>query len=131
MENLCNAADEKIELSTYNMGEQQDVLLPSAYVFQNFSLRFLPFWGSCFIILDDRQLSVRLPRPGEKFSEYLENIRLFATTYNSLPRASNGTEASLIKPEVPEHRWQTESYVPLPKLPKREQLVIRFQNEMK
>lgn len=129
--NLCKAADEKIELSTYNIVEQKGLLLPSVYVFHNFSLKFLPFWGSCYIVLEDRELSVRLPGPWEKFSQYLEKIRLFADEYVSLDRVPPTRAVTQDEWNKPQYTWETTTYKPLPKLSEREVLVIQFQNEMR
>lgn len=127
---LKENATEWVGFADYTIDAQNTTLF-SSFWFKDCAIRFLPFWGSCFIVLDDREFKVWIPNNIWKFSEYLERIAIFASKYSSLRRVSTSSAGLEDKENTPQHKWQTPTYKPLPKLSDRESLVIQFQNEMR
>lgn len=123
---FCESATEYIQIDRYDINWKR-VILPSLYSFTDFSLRFLPFWWSCFVVLDDRQIDIRLPFEWEDFDTYIKTIVSFAREYNRLPRES---DIVIDDEKDPVHTWQTPIYKSLRKLTRRQELKIQFLKEM-
>lgn len=123
---LCETATECIQIDDYDI-DWKKVTLPSLYSFDGFSLRFLPFWWSCFVVLNDRQIDIRLPFEWENFDSYISKISSFAREYNRLPRESTNV---IDEVKDAEHTWQTPAYKPFRKLSRRQELKIQFLKEM-